>query len=108
MKKIVQLAAPKKADAQTTRLGIVPAGHASIVLGEVADLASTIDKLATMQLSADDPGNAAALTVAVRALGGQIGFYADLLGAQARAQPGDAVPWLLPDAVQKELRNNEH
>ena len=40
-----------------------------------------------------------AVGVAVRVLAANVGFMADLLGANSRGAPGDATRWLLPPAL---------
>lgn len=88
------------APSQTQQLiGLVPRAKLNVALSEIAQMASSIDALSTMQLACGDPADEAELGVAVRVLAANIGFMADLLGAQAKGAPGDAAPWLLPPAL---------
>ncbi len=88
------------AHGQTQQLiGLVPRAKVNVALSEIAQMASSIDALSTMQLACGDPADEAALGVAVRVLAANVGFMADLLGANSRGAPGDATRWLLPPAL---------
>ncbi|MDF2463619.1 MAG: hypothetical protein K0Q43_1854 [Ramlibacter sp.] len=88
-----------------------PKGRAGVIFGEIADLASCVERLGILLVTCNDeaPEDRAACELAIRALSNQIGLLADI-GAQlcgkGQLKGSDPAQWLLPPAFHMEGGGN--